>query len=298
MPLPKISNAEKFSDPDNINNEYGFNNSACYKPDLHYAYAASEDVWNKDNSWIVFGRDRPGNYSSGYGAQGDPYCDRIEICVGRMSGMDPEDIDGVVHPNNGRDAAKIYISQKTDIDKNFFINCRYTPPSVARSAVAIKADDIRIISRNSMKLVTNTDQTLANTVNSYSALGIQIIANNDDRDMQSMVKGENLVNALLELEKKIIAIASTLNNFMNVQREYNIRVGKHTHHGSINVNSLLETSVSPQILISEKDMVMGLLQNVEANLRLDINNIKSWSSEYLNPAKSDTYINSLYNKVN
>ncbi len=44
MPLPKISNTEKFSDPDNINNEYGINNSAQYKPDLHYAYDVSEDV--------------------------------------------------------------------------------------------------------------------------------------------------------------------------------------------------------------------------------------------------------------
>lgn len=295
MPPPeKSSNEKRFDDPDDYKNERGHNQQVCYEPKIDYAKAESENVLGgPNNAWIVFGRDRPGNFDNGYGSKANIECGRIEICVGRNRVE-----DGKIHPNIGTDAAKIYISQKTDIDSAFKIICKKSPPSIGRSAIGIKADDIRIVSRNSMKIVTNTDQRLASKVNSYKTVGVQLIANNDDRDLQPMVKGDNLRNALIVLEQNIVNIASTLYNFMNVQREYNLRVGNHTHHGTIDPNSAFETSKSPLIKINEKDMIMGLLQYVDANLRLDVNNIKSWSSEYLNDSKPDKFINSLYNKVN
>lgn len=294
-PPEKSSNENQFTDPKDYKNERGYNQQVCYEPKIDYAKAESENfIGGPNNAWLVFGRDRPGNFESGYGGdKASTDCGRIELCVGR-SRVD----DGKVHPNIGTDAAKIYISQKTDIDDAFKIICKKSPPSIGRSAIGIKADDIRIVSRNSMKLVTNTDQRLSTKVNSYKTVGVQIIANNDDRDLQPMVKGDNLRKALLKLEQNIVNIASTLYNFMNVQREYNLRVANHTHHGSIDANKALETSVSPLIKINEKDMIMGLLQYVDANLRLDVNNIKSWSSEYLNDSKPENFINSLYNKVN
>ena len=62
------------------------------------------------------------------------------------------------------DAARIYISQLTAVDKNFGIANRYqsfwkrpdeAPPG---SAIGIKADSVRIIGREGIKIVTGKAQ--------------------------------------------------------------------------------------------------------------------------------------------
>ena len=41
-------------------------------------------ISNKNNAWIVLGRDRPGNRMSGYGGRGDTQAGSIDLVVGRM----------------------------------------------------------------------------------------------------------------------------------------------------------------------------------------------------------------------
>jgi len=78
----------------------------------------SEKVYQgSNNTWIVLGRDRPGTEVSGYGGLGDDGAGAIDIVVGRMG---PRPQCGVwVAPDFFQDAARIHISQKTDIDENF-----------------------------------------------------------------------------------------------------------------------------------------------------------------------------------
>ncbi len=121
----------------------------------------SETEINNGNSWIVLGRDRPASLGSGYGATGVNGASSIDLCVGMMAGSKTGPKQGVkVHPNFAADAARIYISQKTDIDDNFglaegkqeklgFVSTKGT------SGVGIKGDGVRIIARqNGIKLVT------------------------------------------------------------------------------------------------------------------------------------------------
>ena len=78
---------------------------------------------NENNSWIVLGRDRNASRMSGYGGKGDTQCASIDIVAGRMgSEVEAFDADGeslFINPSFKKDAARIYISQKTDIDKYF-----------------------------------------------------------------------------------------------------------------------------------------------------------------------------------
>tara|TARA_A100001391_G_scaffold187467_1_gene157324 strand:+ start:350 stop:1372 length:1023 start_codon:yes stop_codon:yes gene_type:complete len=115
---------------------------------------------------IVLGRDRPSNLASGYGGIGAMKAATIDLVVGRMAsareGQGPEE-GAVVHNSFGADAARIYISQLTDIDKNFGIakgkqdrNSKYA--SNGRASIAVKADHVRLIGREGIKIVTGPGQ--------------------------------------------------------------------------------------------------------------------------------------------
>ena len=54
-------------------------------------------------------------------------------------------------PNIPEDKSRIYISGKSDIDKNFGIDVG--PSSAPSASIAVKSDEIRIVARNGMKLI-------------------------------------------------------------------------------------------------------------------------------------------------
>ena len=131
--------------------------------DLTFKKGPNETIINSRGASIVLGTDRPGTLAHGYGAFGATNAASIDLVVGRMSsarkGKGPI-TNSQVDPSFAADAARIYISQLTDIDKNFGIaeGKGLAGVSKQRSGVGIKADDIRIIGRNSIKIVTGAAQ--------------------------------------------------------------------------------------------------------------------------------------------
>ena len=127
-----------------------------------FEFAPCEKVIkNKNNAFIVLGRDRNVSLASGYGGKGATGAGMIDIVVGRLSGAKSvfrnksKDKDTLTGPNFASDAARIYISQKADIDKYFGLPTAegfQVVPSNTRSAVGIKADHTRIIGRNDVKI--------------------------------------------------------------------------------------------------------------------------------------------------
>lgn len=289
MPTP-IDNKSEFPDKNDPNNESGNGNTQLLEPKPIRCFATHEKtIEGRSNSFIVLGRD----YSK-YGNLGHMGAGCIEICAGAFGTEDPAMLDGLVKPNNTADSAKIYISQKSDIDKYFNLVNGKTPPSEARSAIAMKADDIRIISRNTIKLVTNTDLKLSNNFPSISAVGVQIIANNDDTTLEPITKGDKLKLAFEKLNENLKKILGTIEKFMYIQRDFNYAIANHTHVTMFNGTP---TSVSPEIASAAIDTTLQILAEVETDLRKEISNIVFWEKTYINPAHED-YINSKFNYVN
>ena len=80
-------------------------------------------------------------------------------------GEQPGPPDGfIVGPLPTSDAARIYISSKTNLDKHFGIDQSPRDPHVGSnkhllSGIALKADDdVRMIARNNIKIVTGRNQ--------------------------------------------------------------------------------------------------------------------------------------------
>jgi hypothetical protein len=158
-------------------------------------------ISGRNNTWIVLGRDRPASLGSGYGATGINNAGAIDICVGMMAGSKTgaQQISNV-HPNMASDAARIYISAKTDIDENFGLadgkqQKLKEGSTKGKSGIGIKADGVRIVARaNGIKLITgkgNFNNTGANgEVDSTGNIlvpndlgAIELIAGNDTTDI-------------------------------------------------------------------------------------------------------------------
>lgn len=117
--------------------------------------AETEHVIQGDNnSFVILGRDRPGNLMSGYGGKGATQAGRIDLIVGLDAANGPRGADKIANPNFALDAARVYISQKADIDR--YMGLAEVPGQAppGRSTIGLKADTVRIHARNDIKIVT------------------------------------------------------------------------------------------------------------------------------------------------
>ena len=111
------------------------------------------------------------------------------------------------------DAARIYISQRADIDSPEYFNLAEGKVGnlTNRSAIAIKADSVRIIGREGIKLVTSTD-TYSGGAGQFigdNIQGIDLIAGNNDSDLQPIVKGDDLAKILDDLLELVTHVQSS-----------------------------------------------------------------------------------------
>tara|TARA_R100001163_G_scaffold65664_2_gene63867 strand:+ start:28710 stop:29684 length:975 start_codon:yes stop_codon:yes gene_type:complete len=122
-----------------------------------YKKAANEHVTKNAGAYIVLGTDRPASNRDGYGTWGPDKAASIDLVVGRMAsankGKGPDD-PSYVDPSFAADAARIHISQLTDIDHNIGSAKDNSPQAVARSGIVVKADQVRIVGREGVKIIT------------------------------------------------------------------------------------------------------------------------------------------------
>lgn len=222
-----------------------------------------------NNACIIFGRDRTGAVSGGFGKYKRSGC--IDIVVGRGAPKSPWTLEGGAVPsyeNDTRDyasidplfnsvmdpriekikmedislkkdiesvamdAARIYLSQKCRIDDAFRIRLQdeeeeqYRQP---RSAVAIKADTVRVVSREGVKIVTmGAGSKFPENVSSQGhkmikTFGIDLIAGNGldangkPIEQQPLVKGDSMMTMVDEMVGLIDNLTGILSTFVAQQ---------------------------------------------------------------------------------
>ncbi len=213
----------------------GVENEKINEPHPNYNVAPCEKVIEgENNQFIILGRDRPAGRTSGYGGAGDTHCARIELIAG-MSGMlakevnvknqtadkfqydAPEDNEEILFTDGNAfaDASKIYMSQRTDVDKNFKLKPSVLGNFTTRSAVAVKADAVRIVSRDAgIKLIAGGTDSLnsqGKEIIGKDRIGIALNCGNvPDSEMYKLVKGEPLMEMLKNLSKNISELNSAV----------------------------------------------------------------------------------------
>ena len=188
----------------------GLNSAGFVEPVPNLDSTTAEKVIKNDhNAWIVLGRDRPSAITSGYGGLGHTGAGSVDIVVGRMAGA----TDG---PN---------------IDDNFALvgNVR----SLERSGIGIKADAVRVIGREGVKIVTGKAKNVEGAgrggeKNSAgqrieTVAGIELIAGNDvdAQPLESIAKSEALSDTLKEIVDSIRDLNNIVNDLFKAQTQMN-----------------------------------------------------------------------------
>ena len=278
-------------------------------PDL--ILTSNERVIRKGNASIKLGKDRNSNRFSGAGGKGQSHCAAIDIVAGTLghnaSSHDRKGNKLYADPNFVLDSARIYVSQKADIDGYFRLKkpkgAGSTSSVTPRSGIAIKADNIRVIGRENIRLITRTDSInsqggeLSNA--DKSGYGIDLIAMNDPEDLQPMVKGENLKDCLNALLQVVENIGTILDNFISYQQSFNRAVQNHTH-----MSPFYGTETAPDF---KQTMMAGVENSINVALNCQVPMIADIPlttvavvNDYLDNSgvAGDKYILSLYNRTN
>lgn len=204
----------------------------------NYITNANEKVYNKGNAFLILGLDRPGTTLT---QRRETHCAAIDLVAGRKGfrGRTRNNAGKLldVDPDMVLDAARVYISQKSNPDGFLRLaagSVGNTSEESPKSTVALKADTIRIVGRENIKLVTRTDSYNSQggelTNISTKPFGIDLIGCNDDRDIQPMVKGDNLRACLAEIVGAINELRGLFNNYVDEQRKVTVALMNHTHH--------------------------------------------------------------------
>tara|TARA_R110002020_G_scaffold130148_1_gene291263 strand:- start:15633 stop:16628 length:996 start_codon:yes stop_codon:yes gene_type:complete len=239
-----------------IPGDSGLAHTQVQRPIVNYIDAPNQLTVNTDNASIVLGSDRPSTLVTGKGAVGAQNAATIDMVVGRMSsaneGSGPED-GAFVNPSFGSDAARIYISQLTDVDLNFGIADGNLGSVTNRSAVALKADSVRIIGRSGgVKIVTGRSPAFKGMGNEgeTNSLGgsvpvappIELIAGNNDgsfsvpaplagiggediKYLQGVARGGNTRDALKDLGNIVEELIGAIYNLSLIQKQFNNVLG-------------------------------------------------------------------------
>lgn len=254
-------------------------------------------IEGSNNAFIVLTRDRPASRVSGYGGLGHKGCGTIDLVAGRM-GSNAKSFDDKrrvwVDPDFSKDASRIYISQKTDADDNFKLAKGTIGNQKARAAIILKSDGIRVIGRQGIKLITGVDPRNSQDESNSFVYGIDLIAGNDDTNLQPIALGTNVKDAIKDLYGKIEDLAGIVDGLLDEQMKLNQALTTHFH---ISPFFGLPTSPSPEVLsVGPTVMLNHLAQTKRSIFSLKYNIVNS-KFKYTNPT-SKKYISSRYNNTN
>lgn len=290
---------------------YGIAGEPSFEEKGYYYALNNETVLEGDNDCrIVLGRDRPAGPGSGYGGLGYTRASSIDIVAGGTTNKwSKENLElqqsGVwLNPDFEDDAARIHISQKTDIDDNFGLpEGRLGKGNLGNSGIGIKADKVRVVARESIKLVASTSTTDSTGLNCAGS-GIELISLNEDVDvsieppaMQPIPKGYNVEKAfegVLELMEEITAL---MGQYVYLQSQLNNYFACHTHLETFFGNQGIP-SIDVQSPLYQNNI--QVLSDIEAKIReFKQVHLNKFRTDYIDSiSNSPTYINSKYHYLN
>lgn len=215
----------------------GINHETLIEP-LPNIIEGKSEKWIKgaNNSAISLGRDRPGSLGSGYSAETG--AGQIDLVAGYSSSEIKRSNTAIagnnvvysVDPNISLDAARIMISQKTDVDENFRIADGSVGNVKNKSAITLKADSIRVIGREGIKFVTGVDKVNSGGAVIRSVPRIDFIAGNKQQKSEPATLSSTNNKAIDSIWKEINKLNQMVDVINQHQAEFNLELASHQHY--------------------------------------------------------------------
>lgn len=305
MEDPKLTNKQKQNRADQTEQtrEYkqsGFGGSARKEAFPVRIPTEAEDVWNGlSNSHIVLGKDRVDEVTTGYGGRGKPESGMVHIVAGHYGAnlreYSPTSELGYSNPNFMFDSSYIYLSQRSDIDSYLQLTDGKVGKSTDKSCVAIKADDVRIVGERGIKLVTTRYKEDSRRQQSVSLKGIDLIAGNDSKDLQGIVKGDNTKAAFTELTKILNEIIGMITSLAMYQMKANAAIAEHEHMTNVPAEPTLPQKTVISVTCNGANQYFN--DRVIEKGKTVSKRISDFKNSYLD-VFGEKYISSRYNHTN
>ena len=280
-------------------------------------------IQGKTNASIILGRDRIDSEFSGYGykassidlvvGRGSPFCRGHKIVEGVEERVSLTPLMTFHQTNDDVsvvDAARIYMSQRADIDDylNLTTNPAISmPSSVAKSAIALKADDIRIVSNYGIRLITKNEEVNLDSKgqdifnNDKGLVGIELIAGNKIEtsgiySLEPIVKAYKTRATFEHLADIVVDLANIMVAFIFRQTEFNIAVGTHTHSSPFfGILTSPSAELFPQAI---KNSIENIVTDIRELQLLILKEVPmNFKMTHLIP-NSEEWIGSFHNKTN
>lgn len=254
-----------------------------------------EEIISHGDVWIVLGRDRNAGRDSGYGGRGDARAFSLDIVVGKTPAeLDETAIDAkYVDPNFLKDASRVFLSQKTNLDEYFGIR-EIHPEDNGKSGIGIKSDVVRVLSRQSMRIGTVRDEKNSKGGSINKQYGVELVAMDEVDKLQPMTLGQNVAEALQATIKLADQLSTIIDNFAKIQVQYLNSESTHFHYSPFNGLPTTPSEVSVSASVSA---ATSLLTQVTASIQQWKMNAAKIQLNFLTPGGEKSILSPL-NKNN
>ena len=235
------------------------------------------------NSYIILGKDRNGDLSTGFGGTKNyPASHAIDLVVGLASSHKDKSKSlsqsTEVGKNFYTDAARVYISQRTDLNTYFGINEGYKKSSdglVGCSGVGIKADMVLVNGRRNVKIraggahgdnLPNGGEKLAHGQEAPTdAAKIELLIAN--MEPEPAVLGNKLVNKLRQMEEQTEQLKSEVVELNTELALLRMQLALHIHGDPISVLTLPSPDLAIAAAVKAPKVINNIVVGVYNKLR-------------------------------
>ena len=279
-------------DPLIVTGKLGIDGRSVYRELPTYNSIESSKILNKNNSFINLGQDAPGGPGTGYSAFGTP-ASSVDIVCGRVTSLPDVSRNSGIYVNDNfmYDAARIYVSETTDLEDNFSMPVGDNVRQKARSGVGAQADFIALKGKGGIKLATGQfGERNSKGGKVRSGSGIELISGNYTENLQPLVLGDNLENSLKSIIKRINALSDIVIDLAQVQNQTLLEIQAHTHPIGFTPATGPVAVPSPQLLVGlsfkiADNTVKGIINGTANKLNLlfdEVNYLTSLGKNYIN----------------
>ena len=238
-------------------------------------------------------KDAPGGPGTGYSAFGTPSA-AVDIVCGRLSSIPEVSINSNLYINNNflYDAARIYVSETTDLEDNFSMPMGHNIRQKAKSGIGAQADTIALKGKTGIKLTTSPyGERNSKGGKIRSGSGIELIAGTYTDNLQPLVLGKNLENALISILKRVNELSDIVIDLAQVHNESLVLIQSHTHTLGVDPTTGLPGAVPSPVLLTGLSLkiadnnIKGIINGTANKLNLlfdEINYLTSMGSGYIN----------------
>ena len=229
-----------------------------------------------------------------------------ELLAENLSGEIPAGFTAP-HPGYAMDAARIYISQMTNMDSNFGIKkniikkidgtIEESTAKLPHSGIMIKADKVRMHAREDLKLVTGGPGEERNSQGETIPIagGIHLMAQNQVNSQQPIPLGLNLLNCLDETLDRVSTALTIMMRFSTEQAKFNETLAAHKHLSPFyGIECTWSLTGKPHGVKT----VVNMFRYVQSEISKEKNNITAIKASYLANTADPRHINSSYNTTN